>query len=160
MNTNPKVSIKEVVSKMEYYCAYQERCHAEVQQKLRDFNLSTVEKEEILVTLIQNNYLNEERFALLFAVSKFHQKKWGKLRIKNELKARQISDFLIQKAVKEIDYDDYETTFNRVAEQQWQQIQEPTILKKKKKFCDYLLRKGWETDRILEKANQLEHKMI
>lgn len=156
LHSNSSLSFKEIVSKMEYYCSYQERCHADVAQKLREFSLSNDEKEELIVSLLQNNYLNEERFALLFSVSKFHQKKWGKLRIKNELKARQISDFLIQKALKEINSDEYDATFDLLAEHQWEQIREPNPLKKKKKFCDYLLRKGWETDRILEKVNELE----
>lgn len=141
---------------MEHYCAYQERCHAEVQQKLREYTITTAEKDEIIVSLLQNNYLNEERFALLFAVSKFHQKKWGKVRIKNELKARQLSDYLIQKALKEINPAEYEETFEQLATLQWEQIRETNALKKKKKFCDYLLRKGWESDRIIEKVSELE----
>jgi regulatory protein len=71
-------SIKEIVQKLESYCAYQERCHVEVQEKLAIFVISEQEKNEIIVHLIAQNYLNEERFASLFAISKFHQKKWGK----------------------------------------------------------------------------------
>ena len=156
MSSNSALSPKEVRSKMEHYCAYQERCHAEVQQKLREYAITTAEKDEIIVSLLQNNYLNEERFALLFAVSKFHQKKWGKVRIKNELKARQLSDYLIQKALKEINPAEYEETFEQLATSQWEQIRETNALKKKKKFCDYLLRKGWESDRIIEKVSELE----
>ena len=156
MSSNSALSPKEVRSKMEHYCAYQERCHAEVQQKLREYAITTAEKDEIIVSLLQNNYLNEERFALLFAVSKFHQKKWGKVRIKNELKARQLSDYLIQKALKEINPAEYEETFEQLATFQWEQIRETNALKKKKKFCDYLLRKGWESDRIIEKVSELE----
>lgn len=156
MSSNSALSPKEVRSKMEHYCAYQERCHAEVQQKLREYTITTAEKDEIIVSLLQNNYLNEERFALLFAVSKFHQKKWGKVRIKNELKARQLSDYLIQKALKEINPAEYEETFEQLATLQWEQIREINALKKKKKFCDYLLRKGWESDRIIEKVSELE----
>ncbi len=156
MSSNSALSPKEVRSKMERYCAYQERCHAEVQQKLREYTITTAEKDEIIVSLLQNNYLNEERFALLFAVSKFHQKKWGKVRIKNELKARQLSDYLIQKALKEINPAEYEETFEQLATLQWEQIRETNALKKKKKFCDYLLRKGWESDRIIEKVSELE----
>lgn len=156
MSSNSALSPKEVRSKMEHYCAYQERCHAEVQQKLREYTITTAEKDEIIVSLLQNNYLNEERFALLFSVSKFHQKKWGKVRIKNELKARQLSDYLIQKALKEINPAEYEETFEQLATLQWEQIRETNALKKKKKFCDYLLRKGWESDRIIEKVSELE----
>lgn len=144
---------QEVLAKLEYYCAYQERCHQEVWQKLQEFSLSSQEKDEIIVALIQKNYLNEERFALVFAQSKFNQKKWGKVRIKNELKGRQIAEILIQKALKTITSEAYETTFEQLATQQWEQIHEPHLLKKKKKFCDHLLRKGWEHSRILDWLN-------
>jgi regulatory protein len=160
LSSNSALSPREVLSKLEQYCAYQERCHAEVLQKLREFALSNTEKDEIIVALLQNNYLNEERFALLFSVSKFHQKKWGKVRIKNELKARQLTDFLIQKALKEINLEEYEHTFEQLSLHHWESIRESNALKKKKKFCDYLLRKGWESDRVFEKANELEKKSL
>jgi regulatory protein len=160
LSSNSALSPREVLSKLEQYCAYQERCHAEVQQKLREFAISSIEKDEIIVALLQNNYLNEERFALLFSVSKFHQKKWGKVRIKNELKARHIADYLIQKALKEINPEEYELTFEQLSLHHWESIRESNALKKKKKFCDYLLRKGWEIDRVFEKANELEKQSL
>ena len=83
-------SLPQIVQKMEYYCSYQERCHLEVMQKLYGFSVSANERDEIMVHLIQHNFLNEERFAKTFAISKFHQKSWGKNRIVNELKARHI----------------------------------------------------------------------
>lgn len=100
--------------------------------------------------------MNEERFASIFSISKFHQKKWGKIRIKNELKARKISDYLVTKALKEIPADEYEMTFETLAEKHWENITESNSLKKRKKFCDYLLRKGWESERIYEKVKELE----
>lgn len=106
--------------------------------------------------LIQNNYLNEERFASVFSISKFHQKKWGKIRIKNELKARKISEFLITKAIKEIPSEEYQSTFDLISEKHWESITEKNALKKRKKFCDYLLRKGWESDWVYEKVKELE----
>lgn len=106
--------------------------------------------------LIGNNFLNEERFAELFSISKFHQKKWGKSRIKNELKARTISEYLISKALKKIPEDEYFDTFQKLSEQFWGTILEKDTIKKRKKFCDYLLRKGWESDWIYEKVKQLE----
>ena len=154
MHSKSGLSAQEVLAKLEYYCAYQERCHLEVWQKLQEFTLSSQEKDEIIVALIQNNFLNEERFAMVFTQSKFHQKKWGKVRIKNELKGRQIAEILIQKALKAISPEAYETTFEQLAIQNWEQIHEPNLLKKKKKFCDYLLRKGWEHSRILDWLNE------
>ena len=141
---------------MEYYCSYQERCHAEVNEKLRGFVLNYDEKDNIIVHLIEHNFLNEERFASIFSISKFHQKKWGKIRIKNELKARHISDYLITKALKEIPMEEYFQTFENLSEHHWELMTEKNTIKKRKKFCDYLLRKGWESDLVYSKVKELE----
>ena len=156
MSSKPTNSIEEVVQKLEYYCSYQERCHTEVRAKLKEFTISENEKEKIIVHLINENFLNEERFASVFAIGKFHQKKWGKIRIKNELKVRKISDYLITKSLKEIPEEEYETTFQLLAEKHWDAVTEKNPLKKRKKFCDYLLRKGWESDLVYEKVKKLE----
>ncbi len=156
MSSKPNSSVEEVKQKLEYYCSYQERCHVEVRTKLLEFAIPENKKEEIIVHLIQENFLNEERFASVFSISKFHQKKWGKIRIKNELKARKISDYLIAKSLKDIPIEEYEATFQTLAEKHWDTIIEKNRLKKRKKFCDYLLRKGWESDWVYEKVKQLE----
>lgn len=156
MNSKSISSVEEVIQKMEYYCSYQERCHIEVSEKLRSFVLNQYEKDQVIVHLIESNFLNEERFASIFSISKFHQKKWGKIRIKNELKARKISDYLVTKALKEIPAEEYEMTFETLAEKHWETITEKNDLKKRKKFCDYLLRKGWESERVYEKVKELE----
>ena len=147
-------TIDDYKKKLEHFCSYQERCHQEVINKLFDLKIKSSEHEHIIVHLIENNFLNEERFTNLFAVSKFHQKKWGKIRIKNELKARKISDYLITKALKGIPSDEYEMTFETLAEKHWETITEKNELKKRKKFCDYLLRKGWESELIFEKLDK------
>lgn len=128
----------------------------EVGEKLRGFQLSAAERDTVIVHLIENNFLNEERFASVFSISKFHQKKWGRIRIKNELKARKISDYLISKSLKEIPADEYQATFDDLTEKCWDSIPEKNTLKKRKKFCDILLRKGWESDWIYEKVKKLE----
>lgn len=156
MSSKSTSSVEDIVQKLEYYCSYQERCHIEVSEKLRGFVLNQAEKDRIIVHLIESNFLNEERFALVFSISKFHQKKWGKIRIKNELKARKISDYLVTKALKEIPTEEYGMTFETLAEKHWESITEKNDLKKRKKFCDYLLRKGWESERIYEKVKELE----
>ena len=148
MNSKSTSSVTEVIQKLESYCSYQERCHAEVQEKLRGFAISATDKERVIV--------HEERFACLFAISKFHQKKWGKIRIKNELKARRISDYLVTKGLKEIPMEEYEATFESLSEKHWETLPERDSSKKRKKFCDYLLRKGWESDTIYTKLKQLE----
>lgn len=156
MNSKPTSSVEDVVQKLEYYCAYQERCHVEVQEKLRSFMLTSDEMDRVIVHLIEHNYLNEERFACVFSISKFHQKKWGKIRITTELKARKISSYLISKAIGEIPNHEYDDTFHQIAEKHWETIFEKNELKKRKKFCDYLLRKGWESDLVYEKVKALE----
>lgn len=156
MSSKSTVSVVEVLQKMERYCSYQERCHEEVIQKLYSFSISQQEKDSIIVHLIENNFLNEERFANLFVISKLHQKKWGKIRIKTELKLRNISNYLIENALKNIAATEYESTFETLAEKIWASISEKNALKKRKKFCDNLLRKGWESDRIYQKVVQLE----
>ena len=157
MNSKSTSSVTEVIQKLESYCSYQERCHAEVQEKLRGFAISATDKERVIVHLIDTNFLNEERFACLFAISKFHQKKWGKIRIKNELKARRISDYLVTKGLKEIPMEEYEATFESLSEKHWETLPERDSSKKRKKFCDYLLRKGWESDTVYAKLKQLEN---
>lgn len=156
MSLKSTVSVKDIIQKLEYYCSYQERCHQEVVTKLYEFSITTYERESIIVSLIENNYLNEERFALLFCVSKFHQKKWGKIRIKNELKFRKISEYLINKALKEIPTEEYFQTFEILSEKHWETIRETNATKKRKKFCDFLLRKGWESSLVYEKVKELE----
>ena len=150
------LTTSELQKKLEYYCAYQERCHQEVVQKLWSLGVPGSQQDELLVHLITHNFLNEERFAHTFTLSKFHQKNWGKVRIKNELKQRQLTERLIRQALDTIPEEAYETTFERLAEKTWEAITGTNTLQKQKKFCDSLLRKGWESDRVYAKMKQLK----
>ncbi len=151
----PKFS-KELKQKIEQYCAYQERCHEEVCQKLSALKATSNEKELLMVHLIESNFLNEERFAKSFVRGKHSYKKWGKIRITNELKSRKISTKLIEIALKELSTNSYLLTFNTLAEKIWQSTIENNRLKKRKKCCDFLLRKGYESDLVYEKIKELE----
>ena len=153
---NMPFSYVEIRKKLEHYCAYQDRCHQEVYQKMFSFNLSSQEKEEIMVYLIDNKFLNEERFAQSFVRGKHNYKKWGKTRITNELKARNISSTIIKIALKEINDSLYFETFDDLANKHWETISEKNLMKKRKKFCDYFMRKGWENELIYEKVKELE----
>ena len=156
---NPKdksYSSKEVRQKLEHYCAYQDRCHQEVYQKMFSFSLTAHEKEELMVYLIDNNFLNEERFAQSFTRGKHNYKNWGKIRIVNELKARNISSTIIKIALKEINDSLYLETFEELSEKHWNTINESNLMKKRKKFCDFFMRKGWENSLIYEKVRELE----
>ena len=142
--------------KIKQYCAYQERCHSEVRDKLYSFGLHQDEVEEIIYTLITENYLNEERFAILYAGSKFRMKQWGKSKIKQSLKLKQISDYCIKKALKEIDEADYKKTFQKLADQKLKTLKgERNIFIKKRKLQDFLLQKGFENDLIREALNAI-----
>lgn len=147
---------KEALLKLEHFCAYQERCHAEVIAKLYSLKMTSDEIDFIVVQLIENNFLNETRFACSFARGKHRIKSWGKIRITNELKARQISSTIITIALKEISPEEYETTFNLLSERSWNAISEKNVLKKRKKFCDYMLRRGYESNLVYDKVKALE----
>nr|WP_299170940.1 regulatory protein RecX [uncultured Allomuricauda sp.] len=148
-------SVQEAKRKIEGYCAYQDRCHKEVLQKLVDMRMIPEAIDQIMAHLIQENYLNEERFAKSFARGKFSIKKWGKNRIVNELKQRQISTFNIKSALKEIEEEDYRNTLNELALKRLGQLNESNIQKKRKKLADYLLYRGWESHLVYEKLKEL-----
>jgi len=150
-------SVKEAIHKIEHFCAYQERCHEEVVQKLRSMKMDSEEIDSIMVHLIGDNFLNEERFACSFARGKHRIKHWGKIRIVNELKSKKITQTLINIALKEISPEEYATTFHTLAERHWESIQETNLMKKRKKFCDYMLRRGFESNLVFEKVMELEN---
>lgn len=158
MRQNPdqkSFTLTEITKKAEIYCAYQERCHEELIQKLKTMTSSQTVIDSVIVHLIENNFLNEERFACSFARGKHRIKHWGRVRIVNELKFRGISKYNIDTALKEIQ-DDYLDTFHRATEKFWDTIHEKNGLKKRKKFCDFFLRKGFESNLIYEKVTELE----
>jgi len=154
-NYQPSYTLDEAKKKLESYCAYQDRCHKEVNQKLKDMGMIPSAIDQIISALIQDNFLNEERFSKSFARGKFNIKKWGKNRIVNELKQRGISKYNITTALKEIDEDDYLETLTLLAEKRLNAISEKNIQKRRKKLADYLLYRGWESHLVYEKTTEL-----
>lgn len=150
-------TLKEAIQKIEHFCSYQERCHEDIATKLRSMKMSPDEIDTILVHLITENFLNEERFACSFARGKHRIKHWGKIRITNELRYKKITQTLIHKALQEITPEEYLNTFHTLAERQWDSIQETNTLKKQKKWCDYLLRKGFESNLVYDKLKEFAH---
>src|SRR5450631_3823027 len=135
---------EQAIPKIKQYCAYQERCHVEVKDKLYSFGLHKKDVDEIIVLLIGENYLNEERFAIHYAGGKFRINHWGKNKIKQALKQKQVSDYCIKKALKEIEDTDYAKTFEKLVEQKMKTLtSEKNIFIKKKKLQDFLLMKGY-----------------
>ena len=158
MKKNTVYTVDEIKRKIEAYCVYQDRCHKEVEQKLREFNLIAEAKEMILLSLLKDNFLNEERFAKSFARGKFRIKSWGKNRIIRELKFREISAYNIKTALKEIDEKDYLTTIYKITENRNNVISEPNINKRKQKLIGFLMRKGFENDLIYQTVNNITNK--
>jgi regulatory protein len=155
MNSSKTYTVDEAQKKLEHYCAYQERCHKEVTQKLYDMKMIPEARDKIIVHLLQHNYLNEERFAQAFVRGKFRIKKWGKQRIRLELKRRDIGKTIITIALKEISDIDYYSTFHALAEKKVALIRDTNAQKKRKKLADYLFYRGWESHLVYDKIREL-----
>lgn len=144
-------TLEEALTRMEHFCAYRERCHGEVVQKLREMRMIPEAIDTIVVRLIETDFLNESRFATAFVRGKFRQKGWGKLRLKRELKQREISDYLIGKALSSIDREAYLNRFEALSNKRWEALKNETHpLRRKKKFVDYLTYRGWESELIYD----------
>ena len=143
------ISPEQAMQKARHYCAYQERCHQEVREKLYGFGLAKNVVEQLLCQLIDEDYINEERFARQFTGGKFRMKGWGRTRIKNELRQRQVSDYCIRIALTEISDSDYEAMLEKLATAKWESLsRENESLVKMKKLQDYLLYKGYEWELV------------
>ena len=148
-------TVEEALVKLQKYCAYQDRCHREVEQKLKQMHMIPEAIERVIVDLIQDNHLNEERFAKAYVRGKFSIKKWGKVRLTLELKQRQISQCVIKTALAEIDPEEYLQTFHKLAEKKALNMSESNPFKRKKKLADYLIYRGWESHMVYDKVNAL-----
>ena len=155
MQKNQSLTVVEAQKKLEHYCAYQERCHKEVANKLKELGMIPVAIDTIISQLIQDNYLNETRFAQSFARGKFRIKKWGKNRIVRELKLRHISDYNIKMGMKEISDREYDSTFYQLFEKRKLEVAHLSKLEQKKKIHSYLSYRGWEHPRIYNALNEL-----
>ena len=155
MKNEKSYTVEEATKLMENFCAYQERCHKEVEKKLYDLHMIPEARDKITLHLLQHNFLNEERFSKAFARGRFSIKNWGRIRIVNELKFRNISPYNIKTALKEIDEEDYLKTIQKVAEKKFAVINEPNAFKKRSKLLTYLSSKGYESDLIYEVVKSL-----
>ncbi len=158
MKNQKSYTVNEATKALEHFCAYQERCHKEVEQKLYDLRMIPEAKELIILHLLQYNFLNEERFSKAFARGKFSIKKWGRIKIVSELKFKNISPYNIKTALKEINEDDYLATLQQVAKKKLALIKESNSFKKKNKLITYLISKGFESNFIYLVVNNLFQK--
>jgi len=145
-----RLTKEQALQKLRHYCAYQERCHAEVKEKLYAFGLHKQEVEESIMQLIEENYLNEERFARQFAGGKFRMKQWGRIKIKEALKQKRVSDYCIRKALQEIDEEQYQATLTKLAAKKWKSIRGQGVNRyvRSAKTTAWLMQKGYETEAI------------
>ena len=151
-----KLTPQQALLKAASYCAYQERCHEEVMEKLSEWGIYGDDAGNILLKLIEQNYLNEERFAKAFAGGKFRVKYWGRIKINQELKFRKISDYCVQMAMKEINVDDYLKTLKKLALEKFDSLKEKNPLIKKNKTATFLMSKGYEPDLIWDCLRKIE----
>jgi regulatory protein len=155
MLKRPALSREQALQKARHYCGYQERCHQDVKEKLYSFGLRKEDVETALSTLIEENYLNEERFAVQFAGGHFRLRQWGRVKIRYELKQKQVSDYCIKKALAAIEEEDYLKTLEKLATEKWKSLEGETGFARRGKLQDYLVRKGYEPDRIAVVIGQL-----
>jgi len=135
----------QALQKIRQYCAYQERSHSEVKDKLYGYGLNRREVDEILSTLIEENYLNEERFAIQYAGGKFRMKQWGRVKIRYALRQKQVSEYCIKKALASIPETDYQRTLQKLFEEKLRSLRsEKNMFTRKRKIQDHLLQKGYE----------------
>ena len=146
-----KLSKEQVLPQVKQYCVYRERCHSEVKEKLYSLGLYKNDVEQLMAQLIEENYLNEERFAIQYAGGKFRMNQWGRVKIKYALRQKQVSEYSIKKALKQISENDYKRTLQKLAAQKLKTLKSETnVFSKKKKLQDYLLQKGYERELVRE----------
>lgn len=149
---------EQALQKLRHYCAYQERCHSEVKEKLYSFGLRKQQVEESISQLIEEDYLNEERFAIQFAGGRFRMKQWGRVKIQYELKQKQVSAYCIKKALQQFDEVDYQKTLEKLTRDKWDSVKGAGVNQfvKMSKTTDYLLQKGYESDLIRREIEKLK----
>ncbi len=144
-----------VLKKICSFCTYQERTQDEVRKKLSEWKVFSEEAEEIIAWLILENFINEERFAKIFAGGKFRIKNWGKRKIIFELKSRKLSPYCIQSALREISDEDYKEKIGVLIKKKSIGLIESNSLIKKQKIANYLITKGYESELIWSHLNKI-----
>lgn len=152
MQNKQGLSVEDATKKIEYYCAYQDRCYKEVISKLKSLGMYQDAIDHILQHLTEHKFLDENRYAKSFARGKHRFKYWGRKRIELELKMRDISSYNINQALAEIEKE-YQTTFFELADRKWESISEENLEKKKQKWLGYMQRKGFESSLIFDYLN-------
>ncbi len=155
MKSRKYISTEQALAKLQRYCVYQDRCHKEVRSKLLDLGIYGEDLEFVIVELIKDNFLNEERYACSFARGKHRIKKWGRVKIRQELWKRNISDYCMKKAMQEIEEEDYLETLEQLLTKKAALLREKDIFKKRTKLANYAIQKGYESQLIWESIKKV-----
>lgn len=138
----------DILNKARKYCTYQERSQQELRDKLYELGLFRKDVEQVIAAMIEEGYLNEERFAIAYAGGKFRVKQWGKVKIRLALKQKRVSEYCIKKALAQISEKEYESTLQKVIATQSRKISEKNILKKNYKLAQYAIGRGFEPEMV------------
>ncbi len=152
-----RLTPEQAWQKIRHFCAYQERSHFETKEKLFGFGLSKTDVETIISRLIEEDYLNEARFAAQFAGGHFRMKKWGRIKIIYALKQKRVSSINIKYALKEIDEENYKAILMKLAEAKWKLLKHEQYLNRQAKTSQYLINKGYEPALVQETIQQIRH---
>ncbi|MBW0160782.1 MAG: RecX family transcriptional regulator [Sediminibacterium sp. Gen4] len=150
-----RLTPEQAWQKIKHFCAYQERCHFETKEKLFGFGLSKTDVETLISRLIEEDYLNEARFAAQFAGGHFRIKKWGRVKIVYALKQKRVSPVNIKSALKEIDEENYKAILMKLAEAKWKLLKHEQYLNRQAKTSQYLMNKGYEPTLVQETIQQI-----
>ncbi len=153
--SSKRITPEEALTKLQRYCAYQDRCHQEVRGKLLDMEIYGDTLEAIMAELIAEDFLNEERFARSYARGKFRLKQWGRLRIVRELKKRAVTDYCIRKALEEIEEEEYRRTLEAVLVRKLGETGETDPFKLRGKMARYAIGRGFEPELVWAAVTEL-----
>lgn len=156
IHISPKNELNAIIARIKHYCAYQERCNHEVDQKLMQWKVSAAKSKKIIQQLQEEGFIDEERYARIFVRSKFHINKWGRLKIRHELKSRTIPDQLVNKAMEEIGEDDYIRTIRELILKKQSEINSAKHLNIREKIITFVTGKGFEFDLISKVLTELK----
>jgi len=143
-----RLTKEQALQKLRFYCRYQQRCQAEIKQKLFELGIDQKDHEEMIGELIKENCLNDERFAEAFVSGRFRLKQWGRKKIQKGLKEKRVSDEIAQKALAQINEKEYRAILNKLAKERYASLKHEQYLVRKKKTMDYLMQKGYEVELV------------
>jgi regulatory protein len=150
------LSKEEALQKLRHYCRYQARCQSQVTRKLFELGVNKTEHRELIIQLIEDLYLNDEKYAISYATGKFRIKNWGRRKIRYELREKKLNDELIQKAMEQIDEEEYLVTLNKLIFERYNDLKHEQFLVRKKKTMDFLTQKGFEFDLVVKSVQILK----